>query len=238
MIRGILFDKDGTLLDCDRLWIKASREVVTALGAKYGFGETLAELLLHAIGIQGNRVLLEGAVASGTNTDIANMFYSVLTKAGMQIQKETFIERTLNLYEKRMLTPEAEIVPSAPGLPEAFARLKRAGYRLGLATSDTLPSARYGMQRLELDAYLDFWGADDGVFPKKPAPDIIHAFCEQFSLRPCEVLMVGDTVNDMRFARGAGSACCGVLTGAGNAQELLSEADFLAPDATRLTSLL
>lgn len=238
MIKGVLFDKDGTLLDCDRLWIKASREVVEVLGAEYGFGETMAELLLRAIGIKGNTVLLEGAVASGTNTDIAAAFHQTLTKAGFRISAKPFYARTLALYEERMLTPAAEIVPCVQGLPEMFLRLKQAGYRLGLATSDTLASARYCMSRLGLETYVDFWGADDGVFPKKPAPDILHAFCKAFSLSPDEVLMVGDTVNDMHFARGAGAVAAGVLTGAGSVQQLSEVADVLAPDAVKLAAML
>ena len=44
----------------------------------------------------------------------------------------------------------------------------------------------------------------DRVARPKPAPDMAMVFCARCSLTPEEVAMVGDSANDMRFARNAG----------------------------------
>ena len=67
---------------------------------------------------------------------------------------------------------------------------------------------------------FDYVGADDGVLRPKPEADMFLEFQKKFGLKPQEIAVVGDTYNDIRFARENGGVAIGVLSG------VSQEADF------------
>lgn len=57
------------------------------------------------------------------------------------------------------------------------------------------------LKRLEVLEKFDYVGADDGVLRPKPEADMFLEFQKKFGLKPQEIAVVGDTYNDIRFAR-------------------------------------
>ena len=73
-IRGILFDKDGTLIDFNSIWIPLSIELVNQIIVNDGFQNRLQHKkdLLKSIGIGTDNKTLPGSIfVSGTIEDIA-----------------------------------------------------------------------------------------------------------------------------------------------------------------------
>ena len=67
---------------------------------------------------------------------------------------------------------------------------------------------------------------------------MFDAFCEECGLKPEEVAFIGDTANDMRFAKNAGGMAVGILCGLANREELEPLADVVFDTPAEVTALL
>ncbi len=81
-------------------------------------------------------------------------------------------------------------------------------------------SAKSCLKKLGTYQEFDYVGADDGVKRPKPEADMFLEFQHKFNLKPEEIAVVGDTYNDVVFARNNGGIAIGVLSG------VSSEEDF------------
>ena len=78
-IKGVLFDKDGTLLEFHQMWLKVSQGVVAALLTRYpAQDEVSATVLLEAIGVYGERVDNYGLLASNPVEDTSKKWFDML----------------------------------------------------------------------------------------------------------------------------------------------------------------
>jgi len=227
MIRAILFDKDGTLLDFERTWLPVALQVVDQLMADHQVkGEEIRRQMLLSIGVTDTRILADGFLAQGTNRSIAQALYRVLESHGAMVSREEFVERSTDLFNR--IAAAGRIYPTEEGLERLLEDLKNRGFLIGLATADTEHSAHNCLSALGIDAYFDFVGADNGEINPKPHPEMMESFCRQYRLKPREVVMVGDTPTDMKFGHGAGAGfLVGVLCGTGTAGDLSPWADVL-----------
>ena len=217
-LRGILFDKDGTLLDLESLWRPAAEQTIDAVLRKYcGGSPLLRREMLCSVGISGGKAQPESPLVAGTNGDVALAIRSVLQRHGIPTE-ETFAGETAGFLTTCAGSEAANVCPTCPGLPELLQKLRARGCVLGLATSDRPESALRHLQQLGIRQEFSFFGTDDGTCRPKPAPDLINAFCSRFGFLPEECAVVGDAPNDMRFAANGG--CFGIFVAPGGCDTL------------------
>ena len=63
-------------------------------------------------------------------------------------------------------------------------------------------------------------------------------FRKKFGLKPQEIAVVGDTYNDIRFARENGGVAIGVLSGVSQEADFCGEADYILNSVGELPQLL
>ncbi len=204
-LRGLLFDKDGTLLDFHATWAPILDRLAADLAA--GDLALAARLLEH-----GGRDPLSGRYRAGSLLAQAN------TAEIAEAWGPLLPDYPADLLVERMDRVFAEdgVEASTPVLDLAafFARLKARGLKLGVATSDNERAARAILERFEALHLLDFVAGYDSGHGPKPTPGMVQAFCRATGLEPAEVAMVGDNRHDMEMGRSAGcGATIGVLTG-------------------------
>ena len=85
---------------------------------------------------------------------------------------------------------------------------------------------------------FDYVGADDGVLRPKPEADMFLEFQKKFGLKQQEIAVVGDTYNDIRFARENGGVAIGVLSGVSQEADFCGEADYILNSVGELPQLL
>ena len=107
-----------------------------------------------------------------------------------------------------------------PGIAEAVAALRSAGYRLFVATSKLTVFARAILQRLGLaDAMTGIYGSEPGgVLDRKDAL-IAHVLARE-GIHPERTIMVGDRREDIAGAHANQVRAVGVLWGYGSPAEL------------------
>lgn len=232
-IRGILFDKDGTLLDFFETWIPAYR-VTVAMAADFAGDPALADRMLRATGFDPDSGNLDplSLLAGGTTAQICDAWAE---EAGI-VERDRFAQ----LVHKAMDDYAAHSpVPVGAGLDTLFERLAGRGFALGIATMDSEIVAKVTAQTLGLAPWLTFLAGYDSGHGAKPQPGMVQGFCAAANLAPAEVMVIGDTDRDMEMARAAGAGLAiGVLTGATPRAGLAPLADRIIDSVFDIDSVL
>lgn len=230
MLRGILFDKDGTLLDFEKTWAPVIRQL--AREAAKGDEARTAELL-DAGGLDPHtgRFRAGSVVGAGTTRLIARLWYPRLFGAAMEAKIEK-IDRTFASHGK------AHSVP-IDGVNVALDVLAARGFVMGVATNDATEAARAALIATGLSRNLPHVFGYDSVARPKPAPDMVLAFCVAARLEPDEVIVIGDNTHDLEMARSAGAArALGVTSGNSVAADLAPLADAVIRSIRELPAWL
>ena len=113
-------------------------------------------------------------------------------------------------------------VPVYPGVRGLVGSLRDRGVGLAVATGKSGVRARSLLARLDLLASFDHVLGSDEVARPKPAPDIVLRALDLLGAAPSAAMMVGDAVNDLTAARGAGVTAVAALWGTKTPGELLA----------------
>jgi phosphoglycolate phosphatase len=229
-IKGILFDKDGTLLQFGTIWIKVVEEIIDDLLKMIGKtgNRDLQKQLCLSIGLRNGEVDEKGHLASGTTLDIANAFQAVLPKQIPLLHQ--WVSENILKKMKQLI----EYVKPVCNLTSLFSAIKQKGVIIGIATADDYETTVFCLHHLGIKNEIQFLGTAD-LYEKKPGAQVVEKFCEQFGLEKEEVAVVGDTVVDLKTAQNSKVRYgIGVLSGVGSKQELQSLADFVIPNVEHL----
>jgi HAD superfamily hydrolase (TIGR01509 family) len=201
MIRAILFDIDGTLIDTvdfhAEAWQKAFREI----GKEIPFQEIRSQ-----IGKGGDQLL--------------PVF---LSREELEQHEESLSERRAEIFRESYL---ARVKPF-PGVRELMQRLQRDGKAVVLASSAKGDELQEFKRIAGIDDLIGAETSSDDADKSKPHPDIFLAALERAKVRPEEALAVGDTPYDAEAAGKAGVKTVGVLCG-GFPEESLRAAGCVA----------
>ncbi|WP_299726102.1 HAD family hydrolase [uncultured Tateyamaria sp.] len=214
----MIFDKDGTLFDFATTWEAwAAAFLLRIAGGDRGH----AAVLGSAIGFdfKARRFARDSLVIAGTAGEVAAALAPHVP--------ETSPEQLLGmLNEEAGQAPQAEAVPLVPFL----AALRARGLALGVATNDAEAPARAHLEAAGVTGHFDFIAGFDSGHGGKPAPGQLLAFCAATGLSPDTVVMVGDSLHDLRAGQAAGMRCVAVLTGMADADDLSPFAQIVLPD--------
>jgi phosphoglycolate phosphatase len=227
-IVGVLFDKDGTLVDFDETWGPATHAIIHALaGGDPGLIRAQAETL-HFL-LDEKRFAPTSPLISGSSASYGALWGEALGRSDIAALKRE-IDALAEIESLKALTPIGE--PAA-----ALAALKAMGLRLGVATNDTESSARRQIGALGLGEAIEFVAGYDSGHGGKPDPGMVIAFARQLGVAPQRIAMVGDSRHDLEAARAAGALAVAVLSGPADRAELAPLADHIVDDIATLPAL-
>jgi 2-phosphoglycolate phosphatase len=210
-LQAILFDLDGTL-------VHTAPDVYIAINyarEKLGLTPLPLEQALKAIGPGADRFA-----------------FTVLGE-----QHAHLLDEYLAIFRPYYLEICAERSRPFPGITELLTALEN--YRLAVVTNKRLQQSKTLLKALDLVKYFDLLVGPELVSRIKPAPDMIHYALDQFGLPPDQVLMVGDTDNDLLAAKAAGVPTCAVSWGYADTNFLKSlQPDHFIDQAHELLPIL
>ncbi len=222
MIKGIVFDKDGTVLNYEAMWVPIAEYAVKRL---LGVSDpSLNQKVLQAIGAYDG---ISGILCSGTYGDITEVINGVLKQEKAMLPP---IEPAMTAESFFCGMSYGKLEPACQNITGVFSQLKAQGLHIGMVTSDNQEVTSHCLKGLGIASYFDVVYTDDGVHPSKPDPYYLARFCETFDLKPEEVVMVGDTLTDCRFAENAGTHFVGVAKTEQDRQILLTRAAYVVED--------
>jgi phosphoglycolate phosphatase len=182
MIRLIVFDLDGTLIDSRKDLADSTNELVAELGGRRLPDDDVATM----VG-EGARMLVRRALAAaGVNTD-----------------ETCALERFLQIYSERLLN----FTVLYPGIAETIPQLARR-CRLAVLTNKPSEPSRRILSGLGLIEYFSEIVGGDSPFGRKPDPSGMLHLCKSAGLAPASALLVGDSDIDVETAGRAGTRVC------------------------------
>jgi len=200
MIKGVLFDMDGVLVDSEPFICKAVIMMFEELGVS-----VLPEDFQPFVGMGENRYIGGVAELHKINVDIE------LVKA-----------RTYNIYEKIVKGH----LSALPGAHEFISKCSKRGFRLALATSADRIKMEVNLKEIGLSKetfHAIVTGLD--IEKKKPFPDIYLKAASNLGLNPADCLVVEDAVSGIEAGKAAGCRCLAVTSSFKAAA--LKEADWI-----------
>lgn len=229
-IKGVLFDKDGTLFDFHRTWVPILEE--GALIAARGEA-SLMPRLMAAGGYEAatGRVVPGSVIAAGDTPDLARVWVPIVP--GWEAAELTVrLDALFAAEAPRRSEPVVD-------LPVFLGALRGSGFRIGIATNDSAASAFATIDRFGLGDLVEFHCGYDSGHGTKPAPGMVYAFCAAVGLAPADVAVVGDNFHDLEMGLTAGAGLrIGVLTGTSARGDLEPHADFVIDSIAGLPALL
>lgn len=213
MIRGAIFDLDGTLLDSMPVWEHASETYLLRRGIRVK--EKLSEVLFSMSMRQGAEYIKEHYSISGTADEIVAGVNSIVMEA----------------YQNQ--------VEAKPGVPQLLERMKSNGIRMVVATSTDRLMAEAGLRRTGLDGYFERVFTCTEVGAGKRQPDIYLAAKEYLGIPQAEIWVFEDALYAINTAGRAGFFTVGVYdaASAGRREETEAAAGIYIQDFIRCESL-
>ena len=181
MIRALLFDWDGTLLDSIPMILCSLRHTLTK-----HLGEAPPD----------DRLVL------GIGTPLRNQLEGYARQAGREGEEivdtlvEGYLEHNLKIHDQ-----EARLFP---GILESLKQLLAQGLSLGIVTSKSRISTLRGLQVTQSQDLFELLICSDDLKVHKPDPAPVRLALERLALKPEEAIYIGDSPHDMRSGRGAG----------------------------------
>jgi HAD superfamily hydrolase (TIGR01509 family) len=180
VIKAILFDIDGTLVDSNDAHAYAWVEAFGEAGITVDFGS-----VRRCIGMGGDKLM---PTVSGLAEDSAR---------GQRIAA-----RRMEIFKAKHL-PTLEPFPGARDL---VAAVKARGLTAVAASSAKKDELKALLQVAGADSLLDAATSSDDAEESKPDPDIVHAALTRAKAQAKQAMMIGDTPYDVEAATRAGVA--------------------------------
>jgi HAD superfamily hydrolase (TIGR01549 family) len=232
--KAIIFDKDGTLIDFDAMW--GGWALILAKHLTALSGVEMRDALCEAMGydIEKHKVLADGKLAATPMHLLYDLTVEVVAAKGFA---KDVAEK---LVEEAWVIPEpVELAKPFTDMGELLHHLHRQGIQLAIATTDDRAPAQAMLDAFDIGEYIETMVCSDDGIPAKPAPDMALTICKRLEVDPAQVMMIGDTVADLKMARAAGiGLVVGVLSGVSNARDLIPHADVLIESVEELLTYL
>jgi HAD superfamily hydrolase (TIGR01509 family) len=202
VIRAVIFDVDGTLVDTNDLhtasWVEAFRR----------FGHEIPpETVRRQMGKGGDQLMP-----------------AVLPRDAFERQGKEIAEYRGVLFMREYL-PRAKAFPEVPAL---LRRVRAAGQRVVLASSSSAAEVERYKEIAGIADLIDDATTKDDAEHSKPSPDIFRAALDRIApIPPGEAVAVGDSPFDAEAAAKLGLRTVGLLCG-GFPEDELWAAGFVA----------
>ena len=228
-IKGILFDKDGTLIEVNGTWVPLYKSM---LPEAFGHSEEEVVALLERAGYDtaSDGFKAGSVLAAGTTEQLVKVWWPELS-AEDQRARIHFINNEIAPKAKKFVKPLMDLAP-------VFAELHQLGMVLGLGTNDSEASGKAHMEHLDVHHYFDVIIGADSVAVPKPSGEMIALFARSAKLEPHQIAMVGDNSHDMEEARAGGAGLAiAVLSGNAARSDIAHLADHVVESVADLPRL-
>jgi HAD superfamily hydrolase (TIGR01509 family) len=188
MIRAVIFDIDGTLIDSVDLHARAWQDAFRHFDHDVPF-----DRVRHQIGKGGDQLMP------------ALLPMELVERRGEEIEKYRS-----DLFKREYLSQ----VRAFPGVRELFERVRADGKKVALASSAKGDELAAYKEIANIDGLCEVETSSDDAEKSKPHPDIFEAALEKLGpLSPGDVIVIGDTPYDAEAASKAKLRTIGMLCG-------------------------
>ncbi len=212
MIKAVLFDLDGTLLDTSEGIFHCANYTVSVLGLEPCHDERQMRKFVGP-----------------PLKDCFRIVYG--------IEDEDLLDKCVSVYRTEYLKSGMHLCHVYEGICETIQSLRARGIRTGVCTLKYETLARMIFEEKEMTQLFDCIHGTDEKGKITKAECIIQSV-RDLGLEKDEVLMVGDTTNDLEGARSAGVSFAAVTWGFGFEKGVKTDYGIVIDSSSELLQLL
>ena len=198
-VRGVVFDKDGTLIDLDARWVPVFTTLIDRLADRCD-DQSLVASLSNRLGIDGDRLVPDGCAAVDTSEQIFGRVIAELVERGHDAAAAA---EMVGSAAADAMTSAGPVQPIGD-VAGALTTLRASGRRVGVATSDDRANTVSELTDLGVIDLVDAMRCADDGGPVKPDPAVLTSIANDWGVDAHALVFVGDSRNDMETARSAG----------------------------------
>ncbi len=196
MIRAVVYDVDGTLLDT----IDTIAGYANAALEKFGLPTQPTEKYKYFVG-NGAKKLVERMIdASG-------------------VPQSEYYDKVYEYYNKLYDSSPIGVTKPFDGIPELISDVNKLGIRQAVLSNKPDYATCQVVTHFFPSEFYKVYGGREGI-KLKPDPDALLSILRELQVSPSECLYVGDTYVDMLTGKSAGAFTVGVLWGFRDRAEL------------------
>jgi pyrophosphatase PpaX len=209
LIKAVLFDLDGTLINTNKL---------------------ILESFKHAFKTQLNMEMEE--------EKIVRFFGEPLVKS-MNSVDPVNVEGLLTSFKSFNEINHDILAEHYEGTTEAVKALKERGIKLGIVTSKRKPMTERSLKLIKVYDEMDVIITPEDTDKHKPDGTPALLACERLGVLPEEALMVGDSIYDVQCGKNAGNSTCIVTYSSFSIEELMSyKPDYVIDNLMELVNII
>lgn len=191
MIKLVIFDLDGTLIDAY---------------------EAIEKSLNYTLKILGYETVGFSAVHKAVGAGDVNFIKTFV--------EDKYVEKALGIYREHHKSALLTYTRTIPSTKRMLKSLKKRNFRLAVATNRPEKFSLILLNHLGLDDYFDLITCAGTVEELKPEPTLLLRILEELEINSDEALYVGDMAVDVYAGKNAGIKTIAVMSGSSSESEL------------------
>ena len=208
MIKAIIFDLDGTLVQTEALKAASYARAAVELRPDRFSEQEVIEAFKDVVGLSRRKVARGLMERFGLEESAGARMGAFQVPTPWQ----AFVQVRLGIYESLVSDPETLRRHLCPYNVRLLKWARRRGLATGLATMSHCPQATRVLEILKLNSDFDFIASRDDVENGKPDPEIYQLVANELAVSATECLVIEDSSSGVKAALAAEMGCIAVTT--------------------------
>jgi len=183
MLKALLFDLDGTLIDSEQFHLGCWNEILAGAGIQLDIDDWIENY---------------SGIPMPTNAK------RLIEKYSLSFSHDELVKKRETTTLARLQTVEIRLMPFAMEVLEFF---KEKGLTLAVVTGSARPDVEAVFERNGLAKYFDVIITRTEVTHSKPHPESYELCCRKLGVSPNECIAFEDTANGVKSAKAADLVC-------------------------------
>ncbi|MCZ4693219.1 hexitol phosphatase HxpB [Ancylomarina euxinus] len=185
MIKAVIFDMDGLLIDSEPFWRISQKNLFSKRGIdlnEHDFESFMGKRIDEVVAIIYSRYPNQAKTQAETAVEI--------------------VDGVIKLVQERGL--------ALPGVLKTLETLQKQNYKIGLASSSNLRIIKSVLKKLEIESYFEVVHSAQFEEYGKPHPQIFISTAKMLNISPSECLVLEDSFHGVIAALAANMKCVAI----------------------------